>query len=300
MTTVTPMTSITSRPPRSVPRSAKLVVMLNGSLAWPGWIFVGIGTLFTLISLGNSDFSSLIYFRGPLASAPGTILTIKQTNATEGGQGRHLGTPVYQYTYQFSVGNKAYQGTSYYPGHQTDPGQPVTIEFPAKDPSHSRIAGMNLAAFGIESILVLIFPLLGVGTLAWMMVSNRRNLQLLIHGEAAMGKCIKKEWTSWKINNQQAYKIWFEYRDAVDIPRRAYIWSMAPDIYTLEAFQDLLYNPQKPSSFLPVFQLPKGAVPDNHGVIPGCSLWMILVKLLPILIAALLIMAGVAMRPDFR
>ena len=300
MTVVNLSSPILARPPRSVPLSTRLVVLLGGPVAWLGWIFAGFGMFFALAFLGNADVTSWIYFRGPLGTAPGTVTAVEQTHASEGGSKHHSGTPIYRYDYKFTQSGTEYQGTSYRTGSGLQSGAAVMIEFPAGNPARSRIQGMRRAVFGADTLLVLIFPAIGFGLVAAIIYGGGRDLKLLINGETAMGRFTNKEYTNVRVNKRTVYKIWYEFTDTHGALQKTFTKSSTPEKFEGEAFQRLFYDPAKPEKCLLAAELPKGAAPDDRGQINECSGGTMFFTLLPVLVAAVFIATGVVVMCAMR
>lgn len=265
-----------------------------------GWIFGGFGMVFALGFLGNADLTSWIYFRGNLETAQGTVTAVEQTSASEGGSKHHSGTPIYRYGYKFTAAGTGYSGTSYRVGSGVKYGDKVTIEYPAGNPARSRIQGMRRAVFGAGTLFVLIFPVVGFGLVAVMIYGGWKDLNLLVNGEAALGRFTNKEYTNVKVNSRTVYKMWFEFADTRGTVQKTFMRSSKPEKFEGEAFQQLFYDPAKPGKCLLALALPKGAEPDERGQINECSGGTMILTLLPVLAAAAFTTVGVVIMCAMR
>ena len=95
-------------PPRTIPLSVTLSLLFGGWLNQVGWGLVAFGGIFAWIFAGNSELSSLYYFRGEIRTVAGTVTGVEKTGFSTGGGGRRYrssgrrGKPIYEVRYRYS------------------------------------------------------------------------------------------------------------------------------------------------------------------------------------------------------
>jgi hypothetical protein len=293
------LTSCISRPPRSVPMSTSLVILLGSPIQSFGWFFFGIGMIFVVIFAGNADLTSFIIFHGKLQTALGMVTAEEQTRASEGGDKHHSGTPIFAYHYKFNLDGKEYDGVSYRTGSGAQSGASVTVEFPEGRPELSRIQGMRRALFGLAVAFVFIFPAVGLGCALPGLWSGWRNLRLLKHGEMAQGRLVKKENTNMTVNKRQVYRLTFEFTDKQGQTRLATTCTSEPETLEDSAFERLFYNPLKPGHASFMDSLPAEPELSPHGEVAACKGGRVFNALLPPILAMICVLGGLLLKSLF-
>lgn len=86
-------------------------------------------------------------------------------------------------------------------------GAPVTVRYLSNQPEIACIEGARLNQAGGAAVLVVIFPLVGFGMVAWFVTQRGRAGQLLREGIAAEVDILSVEATHTQLNNRRVYKI---------------------------------------------------------------------------------------------
>lgn len=292
--------AIVSSPPREIPFSTRLVLLTGGKLAWMGWIFAAFGLIFGLFFASHADLSQWFMFRGELQTATGKIVESRRTHASEGGGKGRRGTPIYEHHYRFTVDGNEFNGTSFCTGGDLRDRETVTVEFPFGDPEFSRIHGMRRAIFGPGLAFLGIFAVAGLVFIVLNLRTGLKNVWLLTHGEAAPARNTGKEITNTKVNNRRVYKVWFDFTDRNGAPQRTFIRTSQPEKVEGRQFEELFYDPKKPSRSTLLHNLPGNVTLDERGGINPCRLGAIFVALLGPFIAFASVTTAVISYLSFR
>ncbi|HUJ11374.1 MAG TPA: DUF3592 domain-containing protein [Verrucomicrobiae bacterium] len=274
-----------SLPPRDVPLTVRLQVLFGGFLNQFGWFFFGFGMLFVWLFLPHADLTSFYRFHGQLDHAAGTVTASQKAHFSEGGSKHHSGTPIYEHDYTFRVAGTAYRGASYATGYTYPPGTRVTIEYPRGNPSVSRIQFMRRTAFGPSTLIVLLFPLVGLGFLIPGLMLGWKGDRLLAHGKVAFGTFKSKEPTNTRVNNQTVYKLTFDFTTDTGETCQAITRSYQTAQFEDDQQHEIVYDPLTPSYATLVDCLPGSPRIDERGVIQPARFGSTLpVTILPVLV----------------
>ena len=191
---------------RNVPLALKLKVLFGGVITQMGWFFMGFGSIFVFIFVGNADFSDW-YLSEKNPKAIGKITEIKPTNTTVNDR------YVYACHYEFTASDgKKVQGVSYTSGRLPNQGDEVEIQYQEGKPEYSRVKGMSKGMFPPIVLLVLLFPALGLGLVLAHLLWAKNAVHLLQNGIITRGKLLRTEMTSTQINNQPVMKLFFQFK----------------------------------------------------------------------------------------
>ncbi|MGH9812662.1 MAG: hypothetical protein ACRD4T_05945, partial [Candidatus Acidiferrales bacterium] len=197
-----------------------------------------------------ADLTSWYHFRGPVGTATGGLVEVKDTSASEND------VRIYAYRYSFQAEGGDYEGVSYRTGRHHEAGEQVTIEYVEGNPELSRIRGMRRAEFGPWILFVMIFPLVGF---IFILVSLRGGLKanrLLRHGKLAWGELVSKEPTNTRINNRTVYKLTFNFQPEEGGHAQVVARSHMPEKLQDEQRERLLYDPFRPDYAILLDSLP--------------------------------------------
>jgi len=246
-------------PPRPVPFLLRVQVLFGGVFNFIGWIFFTFGMVFAVVFGSLADVTSWYHFRGPVATANGTLLEVKETSASENN------VRIYSYKYSFRAEGTDHEGVSYSTGRRHEPGEQVVVEYVEGNPALSRLRGMRRAEFGPWVLFVLIFPLVGF---IFIVVSLRGGLKanrLLAHGKLAWGQLVSKEPTNTRINNRVVYKLTFDFQPEEGGHAQAVARSHMPEKLQDEQRERLLYDPFRPENAVLLDSLPASPAIDLTG-----------------------------------
>ena len=255
-------------PPRVVPWSVRLCILLGGGVSLAGWLVLLVGMVFVWIFGVRTDLPSRYLFRGELGTATAKVTRSRATAFTEGGSRRSRGARVYANEYAFSTPDgKQISGVSYARGAALKPGKEVTVEFPKDEPGLSRIKGMRRGMLSPWAALVFVFPVTGV---VLVLVGLRKGAQacgLLADGEMGTGVLVSKEPTAARVNRRTVYRLTFQFdaRDgqAYQVVSKTHM----PERLEDEEQEQLLYDPLHPSYAVMFDSLPGSPTIDSRGQI---------------------------------
>lgn len=278
-----------AQPPRRVPWTVRSQLLFGGFANQFGWAFLGFGLVFLWIFGLNTDFTGPLFLLLDVETTGGTVVEVQETGSSEND------TPIYANTYTYRVERleAEYRGVSYSPGRQFEPGWSVTVEYLRDSPEISRLQGMRRAAFPPWVLcIVLPFPLVGLGFVAFGFRNGLKANRLLAGGRIGVGKLVSKTATGASVNEQPVYKLEFEF--LADDGGLYKVTSNTHRPYALEDEPEerLLYNPYSPSYAVMLDNLPGSPDIDEFGQIQAAD-WAS--SLLPLVLPGLaLLINGVA------
>ncbi|MBX3126026.1 MAG: hypothetical protein KF718_04890 [Polyangiaceae bacterium] len=167
-------------PPRRVPASVGINVLLRGTLMQLAWLGVlvgfGVGWIFFL----RSEAATWAEFRGPTRTSDGLVTDVRAQQTDR----RMLAVVRYRYT----VGELELNGLSYarYDANRLQPGDAVKVEHLVARPEVSRVAGLARRPSGADSLLFLMLPLAALGAALVKLTARVQVLRLLRSGAATL------------------------------------------------------------------------------------------------------------------
>lgn len=271
-------------PPRSVPLSVRLRILLGGFLNQFGWIFFGFGLVFVWAFTLNADLTSWHRFRGQLETSEGKVIDCKKTLFSEGGSKHRKGTPVYEIHYDFTIADGSeYKGLSYITGKQFEQGQKVTIEYPQGKPQTSRIKGMRQKPVGLFGIFPVVFPMIGLLFIIRGIKKGIKANRLLTLGEQTTGKLKSKERTNTKVNKKPVFKLTFEFNTPEGMTYETLVKTHETGKLEDEAEEPLLYDPVLPSYAVMLDDLPGNPrIMENGTIQAGSAAGVIMLLIIPL------------------
>ena len=275
-------------PPRSVPVSVRLRILLGGFSNQFGWFFFGFGMIFVWIFGGTATLRNVVFFSGELPVADARITDVVETDVTINEQ------KVYEYRYAYRVDGVDYEGATRANAGKYKVGAKAVVEYPAQSPGRSRIQGLS-SDHAWVSLICAIFPAIGLTFMFFGIRKGLKGARLLRHGKHATGVLISTEPTNASINHQPVIKFTFEFEaddersyeviakthvserfagedvshdDASD---RGIDEREAGDEETFagDIHEPLLYDPSNPSDAIMLDDLPGGPRINENGEIQG-------------------------------
>lgn len=233
----------------------KLATLTGGFFNQFGWAFFGCGLLFSIVFLRMADFTSL-FILGRVVQVNGTVDSIEETGASEGGSDNTPGTPIYRYRFSYYYDGSFHQGVSYRKGKREEINQNVQVQVPVSQPQKAVILGQRRNIFAPWIALVLIFPAAGLGMLIAGIKRSLKALRLLQSGVLAEAKFVSMTPTNTSINKRTVYELKFEFQ-AVD----GQIYRISDKTHETELLTDderemLIYNPQNPHDAMMIDTFP--------------------------------------------
>ena len=223
-----------------VSTSVLVRLIFAGVLNQIGFGIYGFGALFGSFFLLNADFSFVHYSNAELVKVSGVSLGAEETNMSENE------TYVIKTFYRFTAddGNE-YEDISYGTGTWFDQGEAVTVEYPKGKPGYSRIEGLRREAFGPVTLLVLIFPGVGLLLIAIAMSKNLAAVRLLRNGRIGSATYQSMQSTGGSINDRPIMRMTFLFEHEGN----EYLIETSthePERLQDEAQETLVYNPDNP------------------------------------------------------
>lgn len=261
--------------PRRVPASVALSLLFGGWLNQIGWGLVAFGGIFAWIFAGNSELSTLYYFRGEIRSVAGTVTGVEKTAFSTGGSRRRSssgrkGKPIYEVRYRYTpTADISREGRSYFT-HTSSTSDPqvnpdIVVEYPANRPDISRIEGMRRKPFHAALSLIALIPIAGLFMTLRGFQCGVINRGLLVRGRPALGKLIDKRETGAKVNNQRVWALTFQYTDSEGATHETVVKTHHEEQLMDDAAEKLLYDPGRPSRAVLLDSLPGTPGLDEMG-----------------------------------
>jgi hypothetical protein len=252
-------------PPRSVPLSCRLALMLNAGVQI-GFFVLAFSTPFFWIFVANADLPFLT-FHGERMRTNGTVTAVVDTHASEErGQ-------IWQLNYTYSVAARQYEGVSYASGG-TDfgPGSVVIVEYLERDSARSRIEGLRRGMFGAGVLVLLIFPAIGLGIVLAALRYGMGKSATLCRGVTVFAKYKETRPTNMTVNKRPLFEVIHEYRTLEGELREASTTTTDVESITDDAEEMLLYDPARRDSGVPVDSLtPLPELDEGGGFRPNLT-----------------------------
>lgn len=283
---VTPEGRVLRLAPRAVPRALAWRLLFGGWLIGFGWMFAAFGMVFALLALQWSDLSFLGADYDRQATA--TVTSIEQTSSSENKR------KIYRVHYTFvDESGVERRGESY---TKDPPREPASwqVEYRSGDPSESRLAGMRTRPFSPFLLMVLIFPLVGLGLVLWQLPTALHNLRLLRYGAETKGKLVDKRPTHVEINNAPVMALTFEY-EVDGKPYRATVKTLTTAPLEDDAREPMLYDPQSPSRAMTLDHLPGSPKVTADGELEARSGVVLHLLIAPLLFVGLVVASVILM-----
>ncbi len=198
---------LASPPPRSVPAPVQQAVQGGGCASWflPafGLVFGGFGLIFVVVFFPwrfVDDFRLAASDR----TTPGEIRRVTPTNMTVNK------TKVMEYAFAYTPADRRpREALCYTTGRRWSERETVTVRYLPDNPDVACVEGARLSQGGWIGVVVLIFPLIGGGLVAWFVLDRLRTRQVLRDGTVAEVDVISVDETTMKVNYQTVYRITF-------------------------------------------------------------------------------------------
>lgn len=249
-----------SPPPRRVPPTLSVRVVLGGFMTQFGWFFVGFGLIFVWTFDAGAGVVEVVRFSGNLATASGASTGYRALNLSIND------VRVFETTYAFALDDgRTFSGASYETGDFVPEGEPVVVEYRRSEPSISRIQGMRASAAGLMIAFVFVFPVLGMVFAVSGMAKGLKARRLMSTGQLALGTLKAKEPTNTRINEQTVYRLTFEFAaaggGAYEVTTKTHLPYKLED----EAQERLVYDPRNPLDASMLDDLPCRPEIDGRG-----------------------------------
>lgn len=260
-------------PPRALPWSLQIVMLLGGIGTTLGWLVLGLGLVFATVFTRHAEPLLHDPFDGPSASMRGTVIDVRDTFI------KINHSPVRAVHFEFPRTEPTGQGTSYSTAPAPAIGSEVELEVARTEPPTARIRGMRTHPMPALVQLLLLAPLAGAVVLLLSMGKNLARMRLLQRGEVAKGTLVDKQATNTKINNQRVYRMTFRFVDRNKRERLAVARTHRIAQLTDEPSETVIHDPDGDDALL-LDDLPARVAVDAQGQLqapPSRSLAMVLI-----------------------
>ena len=234
---------------RNISFGIKLSVMFGGVMVIIGFAFTFLGLVFIISFALSVDYNGLkISDDSPITS--GQLTNVSPTNSYVND------IQVYEYSYEYSVRNQKYTGSSFKPGKYEI--ENISIQYVEKTPEISKIEGMESNTFPMWFFLLMgIFPVVGSLMLFLGLKKRLFYLKVLQIGKVSFGVFDRMETTGASVNEQQVYKLFFNY--VVEDQKVYQAFGETHKVHKLkdEQFEPLVYNSANPTEAIMIDGLPR-------------------------------------------
>jgi len=196
-------------PPRYLSLYSQAILLCSGIYSTIGWFFLGFGMIFFWAFAFNS--AAMLWFSPTpdWENSQGTVLRVDNTNASENEE------EIYSIRYSYFANGEEYTGKGYMIDTDFMTGDEIAVQFNPENVVHSKLTNGRQKIFSAWAILVLIFPLIGVGMLFFAIKRNYKALKLIKSGHFSTGQMSSKEPTGGHVSinevNYPIYKYEFEF-----------------------------------------------------------------------------------------
>lgn len=243
---------LATTPPRKVPPAVERAAQGGGggcAASGFGLVFGAFGMIFVFVFFPWRMVDE-IQLASAARTAPGEIRTVTETNMSINE------TKVMKYAFTFAPPNAPpREGICYTTGRLWSEGAGVTVRYLRGRPEVACVEGARLSEGGWFGLFTLIFPLIGFGISAGVLLSRRHTRRLLREGHMAEVDIVSVDETNMRVNDQTVYRITYSNPlgggSPVTIKRAA---RTEVDL-ALKHFREkqpvfVLYDPRKPTRII--------------------------------------------------
>ena len=245
--------------PRAVPGAVRRRLLLGGLVSQMGWLFLGLGLVFSWVFVGNSELVTPMLFSGQTVYTEGRVTSIEDTSSRENRR------DIYAIHYAYEWNGASHTGVSYTFIPETAPGMPVSVEVVTSSPEVSRIRGLRYRRFGAAVVFVSIFPLIGLGMVLYSMGRGLIHIRVLAQGRPARGTLVDKRETNVRVNNAPVYELTFRFRDHDGREQQGSIRTLHTAPVEDEPHERLLFDPHQPRRIVLLDDLGRDVRVDETG-----------------------------------
>jgi hypothetical protein len=273
-------------PPRTLPVSLQILILLSGIATVVGWVVLGVGLVFATLFTRHAEPLFGDPFDGPSTSMRGTVVDVRDT-AIKIDKSRVLAVH-----FELPRTEPAARGISYTTLPSPAIGSEVEIEISRTEPTATRIRGMRTHPMPALMQLLMLLPIAGAVVVLLAMRTNLARMRLLQRGEVATGTLVDQQATNTKVNNQRVYRLTFRFVDRNQRERLAVARTHRIARLTDEPGETVLHDPDGDAALL-LDSLPVPVEVDGQGQLqapPFGSLAVVLIA--PSVVAVLASLAN--------
>ena len=256
-------------PPRDLSLYSQAVLLFSGFHAVFGWVFFGFGMIFFWLFTYNS--TCMLWFNAPKnwITHEAQVKKLIPTNALENEE------EIYKVRYVYFVLGQEYSGRGYFTGEQYETGDKALIEYNEENPAQSRIVGGRSKMFGWWAIFVALFPLIGLGFIAYSINKNLKSLYLIKNGIFTHGVMKSKKATGGSIEiNKVEYPI-YKYEFEFEVQGQSHIahcTTHQSQVVEDDVEEFILYDYQNPTFNTVYDAIPNAPTVDGLGYLQDIPL----------------------------
>lgn len=246
-------------PPRFLPLTARLRLLLGGGANQTGWFLLVLGLLAVKLLSAGGLFDDLP-FTGDVQQTHGVIMGAFYTDFSENER------DVIELAFRFQADDGLeYSGFSYTVDTHFREGDTVQVEYLPLKPETARVMGTRAAMIPLWLGVFLVIPFIGV---LFLLGGQRRGWKwrrLLRDGEVASGRLVAQKDTGMKINEVPVIEYIFEFRTDDGDVHRASARTHKGEKLRDEGEETLFYDPRNPDDAVLVDGLPLALTVDERG-----------------------------------
>ncbi len=256
------MLALLDAPPRHVPTSLKVQLLLGHPLAQAGAVAALAGALICGYSAGTTDLSGTRFLFEDVSTARGRVLWVRDS-----GQVTKRGTPrIQEIRYKYPGPNGQWYEASAFTGERLPwTGGSVDVELLLNEPGTSRIPGTNRRPYGPSNALVLIVPLVGFALLAQAAWERTRLVEFLERGELADGWLEAVDRQQTHADRRAVYVHSYAFTDGTGEVRRFEVRRNKAGVLREGDAVQVLHAPENPSDAVALTDLPSSLRADEDG-----------------------------------
>jgi hypothetical protein len=237
-------------PPRHrVPKDLRKAAMRQaapGFLIPFGALFAAIGLFLAWIFVPWNFMEDVKLKEG--VTTPGVVLSASPTDMSINS------TQVMRYAFKYQPKDGAeMRGECFTTGSRWQEGDAVTVRYLAGNPAISVIDGARRSPGTLGVAFVLIFPVIGFGLIAWVVIARRRMNALLQNGTVTEALVTRIEETSVQVNRRYVQAIALQCNDGAALVARRHQPEIVAFAHERMATQQpvfVLYDPARPKRIL--------------------------------------------------
>ena len=248
-------------PPRSVPARLRLALCIGRTRSVVGVLVFGFTMIFFWIFGMSADLSEPLYWGKKLETAEGQLISVEDTKLEINER------TICVYSYKFvAPGGEPIEDYSYAPWRSDlKEGAKLTIEYPPGRLDLSRIRGMRRKPVSMWFVLFGIAPLVGLLLMFSGLKKGLKESHLLANGELGSAKLKSKTRTSMSVNDQQVYKLCFEFTASNGETHEMHLKTHETAKLTDEAEESILYDVNDPATSALLDALPSAPSVNEFG-----------------------------------
>ena len=261
-------------PPRPVPWSLRLVVVLGGALSVVAWLLLAVGLLFAAVFVPLAAPLFDDPFAGPVSNLTAKVVAVERTNVKVNK------SSVRAVTFEWPAGDRPRRAISYTLDDTPEVGSEVPIEAAHGPDAPARIRGMSTHQLPSGLRLILLLPCGAGAFLMWTLLRGWRRARLLQNGEVAQGRLVASKATNTTINNHRVYALTFAFTDVRQRERQVVVRTHQVAEVTDQPSETLVYDPTGTAAVL-LDDLPGRPRVDEHGQFQSARIGQLVSVLVP-------------------